>query len=109
MTHGVCTYHVGQNLKTKFKNPTIHKLFHDATHAYRVLEFNFIFRQLEMIDPRVVRYLMDIRVDRWAHSYSTEKRYNIMTTRIVESLNTMLKNVRDLPVLQLVEELRNLL
>ena len=62
--HGVCTYHVGQNLKTKFKNPAIHKLFHDATHAYRVLEFNFIFRQLEMIDPRVVRYLMDIRVDR---------------------------------------------
>ena len=50
--HGVCTYHVGQNLKTKFKNPTIHKLFHDATHAYCVSEFNFIFGQLEMIDPR---------------------------------------------------------
>ncbi|RVW82952.1 hypothetical protein CK203_038338 [Vitis vinifera] len=73
--HGVCTYHVGQNLKTKFKNPAIHKLFHDAAHAYHVSEFNFIFGQLEMIDPRVARYLMDI----------------------------------DLPVLQLVEELRNLL
>ena len=32
-----------------------------------------------------------------------------MTTRIVESLNVVLKNARDLPVLQLVEELRNLL
>ena len=109
MTHGVCTYHVGQNLKTKFKNPAIHKLFHDAAHAYRVSEFNFIFGKLEMIDPRAARYLMDIGVDRWAHSYSTEKRYNIMTTGIVESLNAVLKNVRDLPVLQLVEELRNLL
>ncbi|RVW32621.1 hypothetical protein CK203_076519 [Vitis vinifera] len=87
--HGVCTYHVGQNLKTKFKNPAIHKLFHDAAHAYRVSEFNFIFRQLEMIDPRAARYLMDIG--------------------IVESLNAVLKNARDLPVLQLVEELRNLL
>ncbi|RVW41866.1 hypothetical protein CK203_104740 [Vitis vinifera] len=48
--HGVCTYHVGQNLKTKFKNPAIHKLFHDAAHAYHVSEFNFIFGQLEMID-----------------------------------------------------------
>ncbi|RVW36779.1 hypothetical protein CK203_113968 [Vitis vinifera] len=28
--HGVCTYHVGQILKTKFKNPAIYKLFHDA-------------------------------------------------------------------------------
>ena len=54
--HGVCTYHVGQNLKTKFKNPTINKLFHDAAHAYHVLEFNFIFGQLEMIDPRAARY-----------------------------------------------------
>ncbi|WKA02277.1 hypothetical protein VitviT2T_020488 [Vitis vinifera] len=36
--HGVYTYHVGQNLKTKFKNPAIHKLFHDAAHAYRVSE-----------------------------------------------------------------------
>ncbi|XP_034676991.1 uncharacterized protein LOC117907534 [Vitis riparia] len=107
--HGVCTYHVGQNLKTKFKNPAIHKLFHDAAHAYRVSEFNFIFGQLEMIDPRAARYLMDIGVDQWARSYSTGKRYNIMTTGIVESLNAVLKNARDLPVLQLVEELRNLL
>ncbi|RVW41969.1 hypothetical protein CK203_091907 [Vitis vinifera] len=107
--HDVCTYHVGQNLKTKFKNPTIHKLFHDAAHAYCVSEFNFIFGQLEMIDPRAARYLMDIGVDRWARSYSTGKRYNIMTTGIVESLNVVLKNARDFPVLQLVEELRNLL
>ena len=97
--HGVCTYHVGQILKTKFKNPAIYKLFHDAAHAYRVSEFNFIFGQLEMIDPRAVRYLMDIGVDQWACSYSTGKRYNIMTTGIVQSLNTVLKNARDLLVL----------
>ena len=107
--HGVCAYQIKQNLNTKFKNPTIHKLFHDAAHAYCVSEFNFIFGQLEMIDPRAARYLMDIGVDRWARSYSTEKRYNIMTTGIVESLNAVLKNARDLPVLQLVEELKNLL
>ena len=106
--HVVCTYHVGQNLKTKFKNSAIHKLFHDAAHAYCVSEFNFIFGQLEIIDPRAARYLMDIGVDRWARSYSTRKRYNIMTLGIVESLNAMLKNARDLSVLQLVEELRNL-
>ena len=61
--HGVYTYHIGQNLKTEFKNPAIHKLFHDVAHAYRVPEFNFIFGQLEMIDLRAAKYLMDIRVD----------------------------------------------
>ena len=93
-------------MKTKFKNSVIHKLFHDTTaHAYCVSEFNFIFGQLEMIDQRAAKYLMDIGVDRWAHSYSTRKRYNIMTTGIVESLNVVLKNARDLLILQLVEEL----
>ena len=38
-----------------------------------------------------------------------KKRYNIMTTGIVESLNVVLKYARDLPILQLIEELRNLL
>ena len=60
--HGVYTYHVGQNLKTKFKNSTIHKLFHDIVHVYLISEFNFIFRQLEMINPRTTRYLMDVGV-----------------------------------------------
>ena len=27
--HGVCAYQIKQNLNTKFKNPTIHKLFLD--------------------------------------------------------------------------------
>ena len=40
--HNVYTYHIGQNLKTKFKNPAIHKLFHDAAHAYFIWEFNVI-------------------------------------------------------------------
>ena len=94
---------------TKFKNPALYKLYHDADHAYRISEFNIIFGQIEMIGPRVARYLLDIGVDLWACSHSSGKRYNIMTTGIVESLNSVLKSARDLPVLKLVEELRNLL
>ena len=96
-------------MRTNFKNSALHKLFHDVAHANRISEFNIIFGKIEMIDPRVVRYLLDIGVDRWARSHSSGKRYNIMTTKIIESLNGMLKSVRDRPVLKLVEELRNLL
>ncbi|RVW12731.1 hypothetical protein CK203_111680 [Vitis vinifera] len=112
--HDVCTYHVGQNLKTKFKNPAIHKLFHDAAHAYHVSEFNFIFGQLEMIDPRAARYLMDIELrnllQKWfvtrqqqAMSMSTEltmwadgelhSRYNMSATYLVEPINSKECNV----------------
>ena len=98
-----------QNLKTKFKNVVVHKLFHDAAYTCHLLEFNVIFRQLQMISSRTATYIIDAGVERWARSHSTKKRYNIMTTGIAESLNVVLKDARDLPILQLIEELRYLL
>ena len=58
-----------------------------------------MFGQLEMIDSRAIKYLMDVGVDRWACSHSTEKRYNFITIGIIENLNVVLKNARDLPIL----------
>ena len=79
-------------MRTKFKNPTIHKLFCDTAHAYRILEFNIIFGKIKMIDQRAGRYLLDMGVNQWARSQYSGKRYNIMTIGIVESLNAMFKN-----------------
>ena len=41
-SHGVCIYHLRQNLKTKFKNVVIHTLFHDIAYTHHLLEFNVI-------------------------------------------------------------------
>ena len=108
-SHGVCTYHIGKILKTKFKNVVVFKLFHDVAHAYRTSEFDAIFGQLQMISPRAAIYLADVGVERWARSHSNGKRYNIMTTGIVECMNVVLKDARDLSIVGMVEELRNLL
>ena len=89
-----------KNLKTKFKNVEVHKLFHDVAYTYRLSEFNIIFGKLQMISLRVATYIIDAGVKQWAHSHSTKKRYNIMTTGIAESLNDVLKDGRDLPILQ---------
>ena len=83
-SHGVCTYHLGQNLKTKFKNVNVHKLFHDVAHAYRMSDFDTIFGQLEMISLRATKYLVDVGVEQWARSHSNGKRYNIMIIGIVK-------------------------
>ena len=89
-----------KNLKTKFKNVEVHKLFHDVAYTYQLSEFNIIFGKLQMISLRAATYIIDAGVKRWVHSHSTKKRYNIMTTRIAESLNAVLKDGRDLPILQ---------
>ena len=107
-SHGMCTYHLKQNLKMRFKSVEVHKLFDDDACTYRLVEFNIIYGQLQMISPRVATYLMDASVDRWARSHFSINKYNIITMGIVESFNATLKDVRDL-ILWLVEELRNLL
>ena len=84
-----------QNLKTKFKNVEVHKLFHDAAYTYRLSEFNVIFGQLQMISPRAATYIIDAGVERWARSHSSKKKkYNIMTTRIAKSFNVVLKDAK---------------
>ena len=77
-SHGVCTYHMKQNLKTKFKNVEVHKLFHDVAYTYQLSEFNIIFGKLQMISLRAATYIIDAGVKRWTYSHSTKKRYNIM-------------------------------
>ena len=81
----------------------------DVTHAYRMSDFDTIFGQLEMISLRAAKYLVDVGVEQWARSHSNGKRYNIMTTRIVECMHAVLKDARDLPIVRMVEKLRNLL
>ena len=73
--HNVYIYHIRENLKTKFKNPVIQKLFYDITHTYHILEFNVIFGQLEMIYPKATRYQMGVGVDRWTHSHYSLGKY----------------------------------
>ena len=72
-------------------------------------DFDTIFGQLEMISLRATKYLVDVGVEQWARSHSNGKRYNIMTTGIGECMNVVLKDARDLLVVRMVEELRNLL
>ena len=104
----MCTYHLKQNLKIRFKSVEVHKLFDDDACTYHLVEFNIIYGQLQMISPRVATYLMDAGVDRWARSHFSINKYNIITMGIVESFNVALKDVRGL-ILWLVEELINLL
>ena len=35
-SHGVCTYHLKENLKTRFKSVEVHKLFNDVVYTYRL-------------------------------------------------------------------------
>jgi hypothetical protein len=107
--HGICMYHLGQNMKAKFKGVEVHDIFYKCSKAYRVVEFNQIMRQIRGIDASVAQYLNEADPTKWARSHFDGRRYCIMTTNIAECLNGILKDARELPITKLVEHIRGLL
>lgn len=78
-----------------------------AAKSYRLAEFN---RHFSMINNERVRtYLLRAGVQKWSRAHCDGRRYNVMTTNIVESINSVLRFARMLPVLHLIDEITNLL
>ena len=106
----MCTYHLGQNVKTKFKiTRDVHTIYLKASKAYRVSEFDEHMAQLLEVNPNAVNYLAEVGFHKWARAHFANKRYNVMTTNAMESMNVAMKEARLLLVATLVEYVRKLL
>ncbi|XP_038902400.1 uncharacterized protein LOC120089039 [Benincasa hispida] len=56
--------------------------------------------------PGVTAYLEEVGLQRWARVYQVHCRYDKMTTNIVEFLDGVLKDARELPITKLLEHIR---
>ncbi|KAL5548529.1 hypothetical protein UlMin_003760 [Ulmus minor] len=106
--HGICMYHLLNNLKTKFQNKTkeLEQQYIRTAKTYNLQDFHVLFYTLCSVVPGVKEYLEAVGLDRWTRSHAPSRRYNIMTTNISESLNAMLVKVRELPITAFVNEIR---
>lgn len=80
-----------------------------AAKAYKLREFNRLFAEIQVMDPRCADYLADIRFEHWTRSHAVVDRYNVMTCNIAESLNNVLLMARDYPIISILESLRTTL
>ncbi|KAL5564578.1 hypothetical protein UlMin_027742 [Ulmus minor] len=87
--HGICMYHMLNNLKTKFKYKTkeLEQHYIQTAKSYNLQDFHVLFYTLCSAVPRVKEYLESVGLDRWTRSHAPSRQYNIMTTNISESLN----------------------
>ncbi|KAL5554646.1 hypothetical protein UlMin_042047 [Ulmus minor] len=106
--HGICMYHLLNNLKTKFRNKTkeLEQHYIRMVKTYNLQDFHVLFYTLCSAVPGVKEYLEAVGLDRWTRSHAPSRRYNIMTTNILESLNAVLVKVRELPITAFVNEIR---
>ena len=96
--HGACAWHVAQNIKNMFKCADIMRSYWSTINAYRCEDFAGYMTEISHRYPRVAEYLEnEVGFEKWSRCHYPRLRYNITTTNMVESLNSMLVNVRDFP------------
>ncbi|XP_010462932.1 PREDICTED: uncharacterized protein LOC104743564 [Camelina sativa] len=88
--HGICRFHLLNNIKVKFRSKSFLPLFEAAADAYTFQEFEVVFRDIQNSNPKLAKYLEEADLKKWARCSAPSNRYNIMTTNIVESLNSMI-------------------
>ncbi|XP_060965312.1 uncharacterized protein LOC133034276 [Cannabis sativa] len=81
--------------------------FYYAAKAYNQTDFDYCMRDLDNIDSRIRPYLTNkVGLEKWTRLYSSNKRYSTLTSNIAESVNSALKEIRELPIGTLLECLR---
>ncbi|CAE6108105.1 unnamed protein product [Arabidopsis arenosa] len=108
-SHGACIVHLQRNVAAKFKKRILATLISKAARAFRKSTFNEYFEEIERVSPGCAEYLMSIGLEHWTRSHCYGDRYNIMTSNVAESLNAVLKEARELPIVSTLEYIRGTL
>lgn len=65
---------------------------------------SFFFNKVGMVDQRVKSYLENDGFEKWAWVYAPVNRGRMMTSNITECINKKLKEARELPIIDFVEQ-----
>ncbi|XP_016484967.2 uncharacterized protein LOC107805439 [Nicotiana tabacum] len=101
--HGICIYHLEKNLKQRRVRNTVINLFQCAARVYIQSEFDGFMSQIAAVDKKIFDYLMEETPGRWARSHCPRRRYDMLTTNIVELVNNVLRRARELPLLTMMD------
>ncbi|KAM3301398.1 hypothetical protein P3S67_015900 [Capsicum chacoense] len=89
--HGYCMSHLGENLWVNHQCRDYLYLFYHATKTYSFEEFNDYFEEFKNYCPKAAFFLKhELGFEKWSRAYFSDNRYNVMTTNIIESINTIL-------------------
>lgn len=78
-----------------------------AARAFQISEFDGAFDKIKKINASCAEYLIEIGFEHWARVHFTGKRYNIMTSNVAETWNSVFREAREYPITHLVEYIRS--
>lgn len=105
-SRGICTYHLYKNILLRFRGKDAFGLVKKAANAFRLIDFEATFSQIEALNPALHSYLVTADVRLWTRVHFPGDRYNITTSNIAESINKVLSHARSLPIVHLLDSIR---
>ncbi|XP_047270345.1 uncharacterized protein LOC124899493 [Capsicum annuum] len=84
------------------------EVFYAMAKAYIISEFNSLMKKVEKIDIRVKDYLQSAGYNKWSRVYATINWRFTLTSNIAETINMHLKEARELPIYDFLEEVRKM-
>ncbi|XP_047259318.1 uncharacterized protein LOC124891654 [Capsicum annuum] len=103
--HETCIYHMEKNLRKKHFSDVVLSLFCNAAITYKQTKFYTFMEEIEKVEKVAVEYLKEEEPKRWARLFHTNRRYNMLITN--KSMNTILRKVRQLPILEMIDYIQN--
>ncbi|XP_019241416.1 PREDICTED: uncharacterized protein LOC109221387 [Nicotiana attenuata] len=101
--HGICLYHFEKNLKQRHAKAMVINLFQSDARSYKREDFSQLMSQLKSVDKKTYNYIMEEPPERWARSWFPRRRYDMLTTNMVESMNSVLLKAREMPILRMLD------
>ena len=103
--HCFCRHHIAENIKVSFNDHGIVRTFWKAARAYRPNEYDVYMNDIRSVDEHAFQYIGAIGHQYWATAYVHGRRYNMLTSNAAECTNSLLKDIRVLPITKQVEEI----
>nr|XP_033511056.1 uncharacterized protein LOC117275834 [Nicotiana tomentosiformis] len=96
--------HLAENIRKTFHCGDLLHHYYSAAKAYSIDELNDHFQQIKDNDVRVAKYLEeDVRFHKWSRAHFPVNRYEVLTTNIAESINSMFLLEREFPITALFD------
>ncbi|KAL3377456.1 hypothetical protein AABB24_003728 [Solanum stoloniferum] len=101
--YGCCMRHLGENIRNNFHNASVVYHFYKAAKAYNIDVFSDHFNRIRDLVPQAATHFERVGFHRWSRAFFPGNRYNIMTTNIAESVNSMFLDEREYPITALFD------
>ncbi|KAF9622547.1 hypothetical protein IFM89_032112 [Coptis chinensis] len=104
--HVFCMNHICKNMSGLTPSVSLMRKIKTGDKTTQEWFFHAVMKDIKKMNSSVYDKLMEIPLDKWACHTSIVKRYGIANTNHVECWNNMIKDDRALPVVCLVEAIR---